>query len=424
MTSKTSSQPRIEWLDMLRALCAIEIAGHHWLRACLHVHLFENTSVSKQFRNFIWSYKNNNAGTQLFQNFPNPLLLDSQNSFSAALTNFTGFLFGFGWEAVNVFILLSGFSLALGLGDWPERAKEYWMGWYKRRLKRILFPYYLIAGILLFSYIFIYLGSSLPFFDPVRPKIQEKIGKGWLELLVSQVFLISPWQSSLKATFFSPAWWFIPAIIVAYLFFPFFFWILAKFGSKALLGFTFLVSTVSYWLSAKGVPVEENALYHVILFESFNFTLGMVLGRWFSQPAKRAKLEALVSKPIAIAVGVLLVLAGNLMNWFEPLYPLSSIFFTSGLVIVGINISNLFLGIPIVSKLKKIDSYMFYLIHQLLAYIIALVLSYILRAYTTSLGILIYFAAVLLATSIFLKFYLWLEGKALLWLQNRKPSTG
>ncbi|MEI6428550.1 MAG: hypothetical protein WCO45_09220 [Pseudanabaena sp. ELA607] len=94
--TKNMDSPRLEWLDMLRILCAIEIAGHHWLRACMHINIFSNSNLPSLFRNFLWSYKDNNAGLVLINSFPKYLILDNQNNFAAFLTNLMGFLFGFG----------------------------------------------------------------------------------------------------------------------------------------------------------------------------------------------------------------------------------------------------------------------------------------------------------------------------------------
>lgn len=176
MNQQKMTKSRLDWLDILRVLCALQIAGIHWLRACLHAGLFANTSLPESFRNFIWSYQNNNMGFQMLQNFPNYLMLDNQNDLAAGLTNNVGYLFGFGWEALNVFILISGFSLTLKLTDWPKLPVIYWFGWYKQRFRRILFPYYLIVIILFGSFFTFYLVINflqIPFFEAIKLNFKQ-----------------------------------------------------------------------------------------------------------------------------------------------------------------------------------------------------------------------------------------------------------
>ena len=411
---------RLNWLDMLRGLCSLEIAGIHWLRACMHVNLFTNTSLPASFRNFIWSYKNNNVGFQMLQDFPNYLNLDNQNDLAAALNNTLGFLFGFGWEAVNVFILLSGFSLTLKLTKWPDDAKTYWFGWYKRRLQRILLPYYLIVAILVSSFLVFYLAINLlqlPFLAPIQTQIQDRISKNWLDLLVSNIFLVNPWKAHGSATFFTSAWWFVAAIVAAYAAFPLYFWILTKLGSKVILISTFLVTTLSYGLGTHSI-LGENAWYHILLFESFNFSLGIVIGRWYHSETGRQRIHVILFKPITFLVGILLVIVGNGMNWFTFWYPFSSVFFTSGLILVGANLSKWILKVSFVKRLKDVDFYILYLIHQPFAYITALALSYFLKRYTPFLGMFIYLFVVLAVTYIFSKSYIFVEKKVSLWLQK------
>jgi peptidoglycan/LPS O-acetylase OafA/YrhL len=406
---------------MLRGLCALEIAGLHWLRACMHVGLFTNTNVPESFRNFIWSYKNNNQGFQMLHNFPSYFLLDSHTNNAAALTNALGFLFGFGWQAVNVFILLSGFSLTLKLTDWPDKAKAYWLDWYKRRFRRILLPYYLIVVIVISSFCVLYLTISLlhiPFFDPIQNQLQDRINRDWISILFSNIFLVNPWAPQWIPTFFTSAWWFIPAILVAYLFFPLYFWLLLKLGTQFFLVSTCLVTVTAYWLETKNI-LSANTWYFVVLLESFNFALGMVIGRCYQKERSRIQLEQLLFNQKTFLLGILLVFSGDLIGWFTFLYPLSSVAFTCGLMIVGANLSSLLLQVRFVRQLKKIDFYILYLIHQPFAYLLALFLSHLLHSYTTFIGIFVYLFVVLSFTSIFVKTYTLIEKKCALWLHSK-----
>jgi peptidoglycan/LPS O-acetylase OafA/YrhL len=417
MNRQAIAKSHLDWLDLLRVLCAIEIAGVHWLRACIHVGLLTNTNLPSGFRNFVWSYKNTNVGFQMLKDFPNYFLLDNQNDTAAILSNTVGFLFGFGWEALSIFIFISGFSLTLKLTNWPDRAKTYWLGWYKRRFRRILFPYYFIVVILLSTFFAFYLTINLlhiPFFEPIQAKLQTKIDADWANIFISHIFLVNPWQPHGSATFFAPAWWFLPAIIVAYIFFPLYSWLLIKLGSKFLLISSFLVTITAYWLETQNILLG-NQWYFIITFELFNFSLGIIFGRWFQNESTRNRITSLLFCPSAFMLGLLLFAIGNFMNWFVFLYPFSSVFFTFGLIIVGANLSKFLLQVPFFSQLKSVDAYLLYLLHQPFAYLIALVLSRFLHRYTPFFGIIIYICFVLFVTSIFSKIYASFESRLSVW---------
>ncbi|MGH2413689.1 MAG: acyltransferase family protein, partial [Microcystaceae cyanobacterium] len=326
MNQQKITQSRLHWLDMLRVLCALQIAGVHWLRACMHASLFANTSLPENFRNFIWSYQNNNMGFQMLQNFPNYFMLDNQYDLAASLTNNLGYLFGFGWQALNVFILISGFSLTLKLTDWPKSPIIYWLGWYKNRFRRILFPYYLIVIILFSSFFAFYLVINflqIPFFESIQTQLQAKLNQDWFHLLLSHFLLVDPWKPNWGATFFASSWWFIPSIIAAYLAFPLYFWILNQFGSLFLLSFSFLITVTSYWPGADQI-LPNNPVFFIVTRELFNFSLGMAIARFYQKNG--FEMEEILFSPFCLIIGIVLFLVGNFMNWFSTLYPFSSIF--------------------------------------------------------------------------------------------------
>ncbi|MBD2178290.1 acyltransferase [Pseudanabaena sp. FACHB-1998] len=405
--SKSIVSSRLEWLDMLRILCAIEIAGHHWLRACMHINIFSNNDLPGLFRNFLWSYKNNNAGLELINSFPKYLILDNQNNLAAFLTNLTGFLFGFGWEALHVFIFMSGFSLSLRLVEPPNNPLNYWLNWYKKRIKRIILPYYFVAFILFAGFLLVYITVNtinFPLFEPVKMQLQDKIGRSWIEILIGHVFLVNPWQTGWATNFISSAWWFIPPLLVAYIAFPLYFKVLTRFGGKFLLAITLLISVGSYYF-AQSWGLNENHWHYIILFESFNFALGIFLGNYYTNYQDKEQLQKVLFHPLSLVLGLVLVVVGNMMNWFSSLYPWSSLFFTFGLFILGAKLANFLIEVPFLKRLKNCDSYVFYLIHQLIAYLFALCLNYVLKGYTPFFGGIIYILTVILVTSVFVKFY-------------------
>ena len=245
---------------------------------------------------------------------------------------------------------------------------------------------------------------NFPLFEPVKIQLQDKIGKNWIEILVGHVFLVNPWASGWANNFISSAWWFIPPLLVAYIAFPIYFKVLTKFGGKFLLSITLLISVGSYYLS-KNLGLNENHWHYIILFESFNFALGIFLGHYYTNYQDKQHLQKILFRPISLILGLVLVVAGNMMNWFSYLYPWSSLLFTFGLFVLGSNLANFMLRVPFVKRLKNCDSYIFYLIHQLIAYFFALCLNYVLRGYTPFFGGIIYILTVIFAASFFVKFY-------------------
>jgi peptidoglycan/LPS O-acetylase OafA/YrhL len=420
MNQQKIAQSHLNWLDMLRVLCALQIAGIHWLRACMHADLFANTSLPENFRNFIWSYQNNNMGFRMLQNFPNYLMLDNQNDLAANLTNNIGYLFGFGWEALNVFILISGFSLTLKLTDWPKSPMNFWLPWYKKRFQRILFPFYTIVIIVISSFLVFYPVINLlhiPFFESIQSQLQVRLNQDWLHLLLSNFLLIDPWKPNWGATFFIPSWWFVPSILTVYLAFPLYFWLLNRFGSPFLLFFSFIITVTSYWQGGHNI-LPDNPVFFIVTRELFNFSLGMALARFYQN--RRPEIEKTLFSPPCWVIGIFLFILGNFMNWFPLLYPFSSIFFTLGLTIVGANLSSWLLKVDYVKKLRNVDSYIFYLIHQPFSYLVAIALSYPFHRYTTFFGIFIYLFIVLLFTSVFSKKYTAIERKLAMIVVQKK----
>ncbi|WP_218079971.1 acyltransferase family protein [Anthocerotibacter panamensis] len=398
------SQTRLEWLDGLRFLCALEIVLFHWLRACLKAGLFSNSGAPPGFRSLVWAYRNSNTAWDTARY----LLLDSHSGLAALLTNTVGLLGGFGWEAVEVFILISGFSLSLSLGNWPQES-GYWLKWYQRRLKRVLLPFYWVAGAFLIPFLSLRYGLSqfeVPPFDRIQAQVQALVSTDSVNLLVSHSLLINPWAQQGRASFFAPAWWFVPAIVGAYLAFPWMFWVLKHKGAAVLLGATFLVSMIAYQLLQAGWLIE-NAWYDILLIEPCLFALGMVLGQKF-RAAQQQWTQALLT-PWALLVALLLVLLGNLLNWFTPTYPLSSLVFTPGLTILGFRLAHLLQRLALFRHLSTVDSYHLYLIHQPFAYPVALGLGYLLGRYTTFFGALGFGILTVWLTYLFSLAYHWGE---------------
>jgi peptidoglycan/LPS O-acetylase OafA/YrhL len=315
------------------------------------------------------------------------------------VNNLIGLVFGYGWEAVNLFVLLSGIGLALGYR--PEQAGFSLGAWYRRRFARILLPYYAVAFPLILA------AEALKWAGDGRGGLLGTLaGKLatknlpdplWIEL-AKHLFLLDPRQDFWVCDFFSPAWWFLPPILVSYLAFPLLHAARRRLGMWPLLALAALLSVLGYRLTQDGL--WEHGPYFVVLHESWNFCLGLCIGAELRTQAGRATWQARLAAPWSLALGAALYVAGNLLSWFHPTHVLASPVFTAGLgLLLGAAAVRLARLAPVRRLVDLADAYHIYLLHQWLAFpLVALTVMLAgtqARAYGFSLGLLVYVAMVL-----------------------------
>jgi peptidoglycan/LPS O-acetylase OafA/YrhL len=162
--------------------------------------------------------------------------------------------------AVHLFFVLSGYGLAvscLRTGD------SSWKGWVKRRIGKILIPYWIIV--------------SATFFLAVLlqwvPNQEKNSSLTWLSFISYITFTRNCYQPGWD---FNISLWFMPVIVGLYCLFPFLIVILKRFGVLALLAASLLImygSITSYLLLGYEV-LHQNALPVFFLGE---FSLGILL---------------------------------------------------------------------------------------------------------------------------------------------------
>ena len=379
----SSEEGRLDWLDVLRLLCALQIVGFHWLRACFATGAFgagQDASLVRPYRHF------NPGLTQ-----SRYLLIDGQSSeVGARIANdIVGLSFGFGWQAVNVFILLSGLGLALAYEAAPPRSLR---NWYGRRLRRILAPYLAVAIPFLAAAFALtaMLSETSETLQQLSVKIARTLNGPWTIEFIKHVFLFDLRQPHWVAEFFAPAWWFIPAIIVAYAMFPIIFACVRRLRASWALAASLSISVTSYVLSVAGILLE-NAWYFVVLHELFSFVLGIVIGRALTKATARTKFTAILDARSAALAGAALFITGNLANWFLALYPVSSPLYTIGLgLMLGFLAVRLSRRLWAVRTSRRIDPYYLYLLHQPFAFPLAAVLVSVIGSWTTAIGFVFY----------------------------------
>jgi peptidoglycan/LPS O-acetylase OafA/YrhL len=393
---RSSAAFRLDWLDILRILCALEIIGLHWLRAGRSVGLFGSAADPVSLVDVDWGDTGRGlAGLHAL------ILPGSDWSPGSIARNTLGILFALGWQAVNVFILMSGLSLGLSY-----KRPDSWAGlarWYVRRAGRILPPYYLVAlPIVCLGLAFLVVaGHHGGMIGHLAEKVHGLLPDPWEETLLTHVFLVDPSQPQWIAKFFSPAWWFVPAILVAYLAFPFFHLVLRGLGALVAVLLALLTTLVSYALFQAGL-LYLNAWYFAVLQEAFSFMLGIVIGRALLDPSQRQRIQHLLGTWTALAAGLALFCIGNIAALFHATYAASSPLYTCGLaLILAMPSVRLARSRAVVRQAKRVDAFHVYLLHQPLAFPVAVLAAAVLGGNGIVLAFPIYLLLVLAVALVF-----------------------
>lgn len=379
---------RIAWLDMLRALCAVEIVGFHWLRA-----LVKTRALGSGGDTFVTAYRQYHWG---LSGFKGVLLSTAPSVHLKLLENAVGICFEFGWEAVHLFVLLSGFSLALTVATRRETFPN-WKDWMTKRAERILIPFYAISIplVLLMEVLAhaVHVGATAQ----LTQKLLQNGGGDTTGVIISQLLLVDPRKRLWIPVFLSPAWWFVPAILVGYLLFPLYYGLLKRLGAFRLLSIALAISVGSYCLIAKEHLLEWG-WYFVGFNEAFNFCIGIVLGRMYSRPQGKADIESAFRAPGVLAIGIALAVLGNICNLYPASYPISSSIFTVGLLICGAYTSIKLASFRLAESFSHIDAYILYLLHQPFAFPLAVIFAKLRLPLLPELGFLIYLSLVVTMT--------------------------
>jgi peptidoglycan/LPS O-acetylase OafA/YrhL len=393
--SSSPGNRRVDWLDVLRLLTIVLIVGFHWVR----------TSEASNSYGLTWSevYEWPERGLhQLYYLFPDRTGL----SVSSLINNAISVLFQYGWQGVNVFVLLSGLGLAMNFH--PERPGFELAKWYRRRFSRILAPYYVISvPMILIAELVMRAGSGQTgALGKMASKLAEKNLKDPLLIeLAKNIFLVDPRQHLWITAFFSPAWWFIPPLLVAYLCFPLLHRIVVARGLRIVLPISLAVTAGSYTLTHRGM-LWQWGWYFIILHELSTFIIGIAIGRFMSTERGRHTVLMFIAAPRALFLGAGLYVIGTVANWFPLTAPLSTPVFTLGLVLVLSYISVALARFrSAVSASQRVDGYHIYLMHQFIAFplvaIVASALHQRARSIGYSTGLIGYFCLVFAVVFLF-----------------------
>ncbi len=324
-------QGKIDLLDLTRGLALIFILAYH-------IFLFATE------KNILTKATGLKENLERFGNLPNIILATF-------------------YQGVHIFIILSGFLLTLSM----VKNQLSPLVFYKKRLKRILIPYWLTFIICL---ALIFLSLKLPFINQFNKPIPLAIG--------IKAFAFPLWfdYSSTTLSYINRAWWFLPLILELYLVFPFLFKLSQKLKPVWLLALSLLL-TLSYRVLAtytfQGSPIgvvypslNGSAPFIIFLARLFEFSLGMFLAQIYLQ--KENIISKLTTLPF-LSLGVLLQSLGTVASFYKPGWIISDPLIGSGIFLVALNLSKLLAKINRTSKLLKFlssISYPVYLIHYLL----------------------------------------------------------
>ena len=378
---------RLLWLDIARVLCAVMILGVHWLHAAFNV----GAPIS-----IIIQYQYQNGG--LWQFLHSLLIAGTASSLSVWLTNALGLFGVFGWEAVSALILISGFSLALAQGTRSLTPRE-WLSWYGKRARRILVPFYLIAlpvmgacalALLVLPHLHSHIAAI------VDAKLHAQFHTPLLGVILSHTLLFDPWAFHWTADFFAPAWWFVPAILVAYVLYPF-----IRAASRYRHGVPLLagaaVVTVAAYAAATVHLIANENWYYIALQELFNFSLGVVVAQaWLG--SGRAVIERLTSDSRVALAALAVFIVANIANDTNVFRPVASMLYGPSIVLMLAFVAKLLERRSIARPLTSIDPYDLYLVHQPFAFPVALASKVLFHSYAVFIGWFVFLAVTVVGT--------------------------
>lgn len=136
--------------------------------------------------------------------------------------------FWFGFQFVDVFVLISGFVAMLSLRGQPLRLWQF----YQRRLLRILMPFWTVAWL------------SYPALWAIGVATQSYTPNLWHVFVGATFPLFFQYDAQLLLPTSGP-WWFVPLIVSLVLVFPLLWWLMRRWGARNLLIVSLLVA-ISY----------------------------------------------------------------------------------------------------------------------------------------------------------------------------------
>jgi peptidoglycan/LPS O-acetylase OafA/YrhL len=290
MAYTKNNTPRFDWVDGVKAFAIIAILLNHVIELYTAGPSFSNPSYD-------WP-----PFTERMQN-----LIPAGSNIVCNLIIFLGWL---GDMGPGVFILISGFTLALS-----QSYKKLSIGdFYKKRLLRI-FPLYITIHLLVLAFLF---HTNSTFSYNVTEIVLSLMGLRFNDFLFF---------------FINPSWWFIWLILQLYLVFPFLFKLLNR-NKKLFIIVTLLFTLISRMAGLLHLSYSDNLYYWMtgLFFGTrlFEFSFGLLLGVLYFQNSK--VIFSLLNNPLrTLLISISIYLLGFLCSLTYYSTIVSNILITIGL---------------------------------------------------------------------------------------------
>ncbi|MBE9067682.1 acyltransferase [Leptolyngbya cf. ectocarpi LEGE 11479] len=285
--TRSAAVQRLAWLDGLRIFAAVMILLYH-------------------AQLLFTQYRYTPQPTGLIHNLQQ--LLPEANSLMtlSGWIHLLGIPTLFGFQFVDVFVLLSGFSLMLAT---RQRSFD-WLTFWQKRLSRLLWPLWTVS---LLSYPILWvIGAATQSYSPTL----------WNLFAASTFPLLFDYRGSLLMPISGP-WWFIPLILSFTLCFPLLHRLMYRWGGRHLVAVS-LVITLGYRALATyvfgGQPtytmldtVHGPLPFYVLLAKLSTFVIGMVA----AQAYKHGRGVLFWPQRKALQVGVSLYAAGFICQFYQ-----------------------------------------------------------------------------------------------------------
>jgi peptidoglycan/LPS O-acetylase OafA/YrhL len=260
------------------------------------------------------------------------------------IKNIFSFFFVYGFSAVNIFLVLSGFVLTYSLlkkGDrlgGEKKTVRAWASFFRERIRRILIPFYIsvILGIG-----FLFLRNVL--FPAMASAPMYTIWDTLKLLFVPFIFYDIQFVQ-----LFNGDYWYVPLILQMYLIFPLMYLLIKKIKPIKFLVLIFTVVVIYRFIAAyylDSVPMgviypAENSyrLFSFFLPRLFEFSLGMAAAYFYFYKESPWKS---VSNAICILTGSLLAFSGFVFSSYKWGWALSDPVAGSGLIILFLGIAGI-----------------------------------------------------------------------------------
>jgi peptidoglycan/LPS O-acetylase OafA/YrhL len=262
----------------------------------------------------------------------------------------------FGFQFVDVFVLISGFSLMLSLKNKPLNVNPF----LTKRLLRILWPFWTVAWL------------SYPILWAIGTATNSYIPHPWHIFAGTTFPLLFDYNGQLLLHTSGP-WWFVPLIISLTLIFPVLWQLLQRWGAANLLlvstGLTIAYRALSTYVLG-GHPtyviLETPADWQpfiLFLAKLSTFVLGMVVGRAYLQ----GKGPVFWRSSKALLVGIPVYLAGFVCQFYRLGWVVADLLLPIGLTLICLvlfrSVEKLRWVKPLLVWLGSL-SYSYFLIHN------------------------------------------------------------